>query len=44
MIIDYTNFNYNKNFTYNHNIFKNNYNVGIEHLIQNLLDIYGMFI
>ena len=42
MITDYTNFNYNKNFTYNHNIFKNNYNVGIGTFNpKNLLDIYG---
>lgn len=42
MITDYVNFNYNKNFLYNHNIFKNNYNVGIGTFTpNNSLDIYG---
>ena len=29
MITDYSNFNYNLNFIYNHNIFKKNFNIGI---------------
>lgn len=42
MITDYINFDYNKNFLYNHNIFKNNNNIGIGTFTpNNLLDIYG---
>ena len=42
MITEYTHFNYNNNFLYNHNIFKNNYNIGVGTFTpNNILDIHG---
>lgn len=42
MITDYSKFDYNLNFIYNHNIFKKNFNVGIGTFTPNkLLDIHG---
>jgi len=42
MITDYSKFDYNLNFIYNHNIFKKNFNVGIGTFSPNkLLDIHG---
>lgn len=42
MITDYSKFDYNVNFIYNHNIFKKNFNVGIGTFTPNkLLDIHG---